>query len=135
MTSEIEGLPPEKIDEHVGARIRHRRREVGISQSTLGEALGVSFQQIQKYETGANRVSASVLWRISQVLGVELSYLFDGLPANEGEVVRYDQAAQLLLTDDGQDLARAYAAIHSRSARLALIRIAQELAGQNRKPA
>lgn len=132
MTDTLDIDAAERIDRHMGARIRHRRREVGISQAKLAETLGLSFQQVQKYEIGANRVSASTLWRISQMLGVAPSYWFDGLPADDGEAVRYDQAAELLLTDDGQDLARAYAGIPTRSARLALISIARELAGQRR---
>jgi transcriptional regulator with XRE-family HTH domain len=132
MTDTLDAGAIERVDRHMGARIRHRRRELGISQARLAEALGVSFQQVQKYEIGANRVSASTLWRISQILDVSPGYWFDGLPANDAEVVRYDQAAQLLLTDDGQELARAYAAIGARSARLALISVARELAGDRR---
>jgi transcriptional regulator with XRE-family HTH domain len=132
VTDTLEEGAAERIDRHVGARIRRRRREAGVSQAKLAETLGVSFQQVQKYEIGANRVSASTLWRISQVLGVEPGYWYDGLPADDSEAVRYDQAAVLLLTDEGQDLARAYAAIGPRSARLALIAIARELAGNDR---
>jgi len=121
-----------RVDCHVGALIRHRRRELGISQTQLGDTLGVSFQQVQKYEVGANRVSASTLWRISRALDVTPGYWFDGLPGDDAEAVRYDLAAQLLLTDDGQNLARAYTEIDSRSARLALVAIARELASHGR---
>lgn len=68
-----------KIDELVGKRIRARRHAMGISQTDLGDAIGVKFQQIQKYETGANRVSASRLWAISEKLGVEVVYFFEGI--------------------------------------------------------
>jgi transcriptional regulator with XRE-family HTH domain len=132
VTDTLDAGAIERVDRHMGARIRHRRRELGISQAKLAAMLGVSFQQVQKYEIGANRVSASTLWRISQMLGVEPGYWFDGLPVDDGEAVRYDLAAQLLLTEDGQTLARAYAGIGARSARLALIAIAQELGGQSR---
>jgi transcriptional regulator with XRE-family HTH domain len=74
------------IDVLVGKRIRARRHALGISQSELGAAIGVKFQQIQKYETGANRVSASRLWAISDKLGVPVVYFFEGIsPTDEGE--------------------------------------------------
>ena len=64
------------VDVHVGKRIRHRRWLVGMTQQNLAEKVGIKFQQIQKYETGMNRVSASRLWDISDVLGVEISFFF-----------------------------------------------------------
>ncbi|TDK49818.1 helix-turn-helix domain-containing protein [Antarcticimicrobium luteum] len=68
-----------EIDVLVGSRIRARRYALGISQSELGEAIGVRFQQIQKYETGANRVSASRLWAVAEKLGVDIEYFFEGI--------------------------------------------------------
>ena len=70
---------PHIVDLHVGKRIRQRRWLVGMTQQELGEKVGIKFQQIQKYETGANRVSASRLWDISQALEVPVTYFFDGL--------------------------------------------------------
>lgn len=70
---------PHIVDVHVGKRIRQRRWLVGMTQQELGEQVGIKFQQIQKYETGANRVSASRLWDISEALGVPVTYFFDGL--------------------------------------------------------
>lgn len=64
------------VDVHVGKRIRHRRWLTGMTQQQLAEKVGIKFQQIQKYETGMNRVSASRLWDISDVLGVEISFFF-----------------------------------------------------------
>ncbi|MBP6860179.1 MAG: helix-turn-helix transcriptional regulator [Candidatus Pacebacteria bacterium] len=69
------------IDGHVGSRVRLRRMLLGVSQEKLGEALGVTFQQIQKYERGANRVSASKLWEIGKALDVPISYFFEGIDA------------------------------------------------------
>ena len=71
------------IDVLVGKRIRARRHALGISQSELGTAIGVKFQQIQKYETGANRVSASRLWAISDKLGVPVVYFFEGISSSD----------------------------------------------------
>jgi transcriptional regulator with XRE-family HTH domain len=68
------------IDVHVGSRVRQRRVLTGLSQSRLGEQIGVTFQQMQKYESGANRISASRLYRLSQVLGIQVQYFFDDVP-------------------------------------------------------
>jgi transcriptional regulator with XRE-family HTH domain len=82
MQPDRELLPSEreKVDEHVGARVRVRRKLLGMSQTALGDALGIAFQQVQKYERGSNRISASTLFAISRVLGVPVSYFFEGLP-------------------------------------------------------
>ncbi len=73
-------LGPSPVDMHVGARIRMRRKVLGYSQQTLANALGLTFQQVQKYERGTNRVSASKLHQIGQFLGVPVAYFFEGLP-------------------------------------------------------
>lgn len=81
------------IDQHVGARVRFRRSMLGMSQERLAEALGITFQQVQKYERGLNRISASRLYEISRVLGVPITFFFDGAdgsteiaaPAADGE--------------------------------------------------
>jgi len=70
---------PDPIDAHVGARLRARRALLGLTQTALAAKIGVSFQQVQKYERGANRVSASQLWRAAEALQVELTYFFEGL--------------------------------------------------------
>ena len=72
---------PHPVDVHVGARLRVRRTLLGMSQTTLGEAIGVTFQQAQKYENGANRISASRLFALSRVLEVPVEYFFEGMPA------------------------------------------------------
>lgn len=69
------------VDVHVGKRIRQRRWLVGMTQQQLAESVGIKFQQIQKYETGANRVSASRLWDIAEALGVNVAFFFEGLDA------------------------------------------------------
>ncbi len=72
---------PSPVDVHVGARLRMRRTFLGMSQTTLGEAIGLTFQQVQKYERGANRISASRLFTLSRVLDVPVEYFFDDMPA------------------------------------------------------
>jgi len=74
-----EARTPNAVDLHVGARVRMRRKRLGLSQERLADALGLTFQQIQKYERGANRVSASKLYEIAQALQVPMTYFFDGL--------------------------------------------------------
>ena len=70
-----------KVDAHVGKRVRERRREIGMSQEKLGNALGIAFQQIQKYEAGTNRVAAGRLWNIAKILEVDVGYFFEGIKA------------------------------------------------------
>ena len=72
----------ESVDTHLGKRLRWRRRHMGLTQQDLGVACGVRFQQIQKYESASNRMSAAVLWRLAKVLQVDVRYFFDGLEIN-----------------------------------------------------
>jgi transcriptional regulator with XRE-family HTH domain len=71
---------PNAIDKYVGSRVRARRVGLRMSQTSLGQAIGVTFQQIQKYENGSNRVGASNLFRIARALGVDVAFFFDGMP-------------------------------------------------------
>ena len=84
MTPALGPRSPNPVDMHVGARIRLRRKLLKMSQEKLGDLLGVTFQQVQKYERGTNRVGASRLWKISQVLDVPISYLYEGLSTEHG---------------------------------------------------
>lgn len=72
----------------VGRRVRRRRRLLGMTQQALGEVCGVSFQQIQKYESASRRISATVLWRLSRALDVDVNYFFDGLEPKEADVTQ-----------------------------------------------
>ncbi len=83
MSNSIEDDPggPDPVDVHVGSRIRLRRTLMGMSQTALADSVGLTFQQIQKYEKGGNRVSASRLWQFGQVLDVPVSFFFDDMPA------------------------------------------------------
>ena len=81
---------PNPIDVHVGSRVRLRRTLLGMSQEKLGEAIGLTFQQVQKYERGANRIGASRLFDLSRVLDVPVSFFFDDMPSSED----VSQAAQ-----------------------------------------
>ena len=90
------------VDAHVGKRIRHRRWMVGMTQQQLADKVGIKFQQIQKYETGMNRVSASRLWDIADALGVQIAFFFEGLseadtPATtQGDIMADKEALELV---------------------------------------
>jgi transcriptional regulator with XRE-family HTH domain len=117
------------IDVHVGRRIRARRLEVGLTQAALGEALGVRFQQIQKYESGANRISASRLWRFCQALEVPAAYFFEGLPSTRGEAsAPAEESADLLERPESLDLIRVFYQLDERPRRR-LLDLAKSLSG------
>jgi transcriptional regulator with XRE-family HTH domain len=97
------------VDAHVGKRIRHRRWMVGMTQQQLADKVGIKFQQIQKYETGMNRVSASRLWDIADALGVSIAFFFEGLDdAREGARAA---EADLMADKEALELVRSYYAI------------------------
>ncbi len=101
------------VDVHVGKRIRHRRWMVGMTQQQLAEKVGIKFQQIQKYETGMNRVSASRLWDIAETLDVQVSFFFSGLEGADAEDVAAHGAApnDLMADKEALELVRSYYAI------------------------
>lgn len=100
------------VDVHVGKRVRHRRWLIGMTQQQLAEQVGIKFQQIQKYETGANRVSASRLWDIADALDVPVSFFFEGLEeaGKQGEE-KTVVPADLMGDKEALDLVRSYYAI------------------------
>ncbi|QRF67150.1 helix-turn-helix domain-containing protein [Ponticoccus alexandrii] len=100
------------VDVHVGKRIRHRRWLVGMTQQQLAERVGIKFQQIQKYETGANRVSASRLWDIADALEVPVSFFFEGIENDGAEIEATDSVPADILGDkEALDLVRSYYAM------------------------
>lgn len=96
------------VDAHVGKRIRHRRWMIAMTQQQLADKVGIKFQQIQKYETGMNRVSASRLWDIADALGVTIAFFFEGL--NEGDAPKA-AGADLMADKEALELVRSYYAI------------------------
>lgn len=97
------------VDAHVGKRIRQRRWLVGMTQQQLADQVGIKFQQIQKYETGMNRVSASRLWDIAEALGVAISFFFEGIDAaREGASAT---GGDIMADKEALDLVRSYYAI------------------------
>ena len=111
-------------DHHVGARIRERRIMLGLSQQQLAQMIGVTYQQAHKYERGLNRISAGRLYEIAQVLGVPVSWFFDGLSRTE-QPAEMTQRQRMCL-----ELARNFAAIDNERHQEALSQMARALAGQ-----
>ena len=120
---------PEKVDAFVGARISLRRSALGLSQTALAQQLGISFQQVQKYETGQNRISASRLHRVATVLATSVEAFFPPVetargPADSG----WDALRTITATPDGRAVAAAWPLIEDREVRKALARVARALA-------
>jgi transcriptional regulator with XRE-family HTH domain len=120
-----DAIGPDPVDIAIGARMRLRRKSLGISQGVLSERVGVSFQQIQKYERGANRVSGSMLVAIAAALDTTVGWLV----GEEGGLSdAADEVIQALALTGAVDLLEAFAAIPHASARAALVTLAQEMA-------
>lgn len=124
---------PNPIDVHVGTRVRLRRQVMKMSQEKLGDQLGVTFQQVQKYERGANRVGASRLWKMSQVLDVPVGFFYDGLDQMGGstEFAEDDQLPivyDFINSTDGVNLAKAVSQIKSKAVRRQILELARSLA-------
>ena len=120
----MHGRKPDPIDGVVGARIRLRRKFVGLSQQALGEALGITFQQVQKYERGSNRVSASMLVKIARKLNCPVSYLLAEEELGGGD----DSVAGRLAADGALELLEVYARLPDEVSRRAVMGLARTLA-------
>jgi transcriptional regulator with XRE-family HTH domain len=120
---------PNPIDRHVGLRIRMRRKELGLSQERLGEAVGLTFQQIQKYERAANRVSASKLWEISRALEAPIGYFYEGLEGADpvAPPFRREGMQDFLMTPDGLELAVLFPRIAHPKLRRKLVELVRAL--------
>lgn len=124
---------PNPVDIHVGSRVRLRRQVMKMSQEKLGDQLGVTFQQVQKYERGANRVGASRLYRMSQVLDVPVSFFFEGI-SDELPTMDFKEGDQLPIvyefinSTDGVNLATAVSQIKNKAVRRQILELARSLA-------
>lgn len=127
------------IDVHVGSRVRLRRMLMGMSQEKLGEHLGLTFQQIQKYEKGINRIGASRLFDLSQVLAVPVQYFYEELPAGVaetgaagfGERPSENYTVEFLGSREGLELNKAFARIGDLRIRRAIVELIRSLASEN----
>jgi transcriptional regulator with XRE-family HTH domain len=117
-------------DFHVGRRVRLRRLEIGVSQQKLGEHLGVSFQQVQKYEKGINRISASGLQQIAKLLDAPVSYFFEGGPVDEQRGRNGDHARLTLFLSsrEGVALARSFLRVKSGKVRREMVELVESIA-------
>ena len=118
------------IDRLVGARIRNRREEIGLSQSALGAEIGVTFQQIQKYETGFNRVGAGRLFEISVILGASVEFFYRDARFHRRkahDIACHDPILELCQSEEGRALARTFVRIADRSTRKAIVRLVAEI--------
>jgi transcriptional regulator with XRE-family HTH domain len=127
---------PLAADKHVGSRVRMRRLMLGMSQEKLADQLGLTFQQVQKYEKGTNRVGASRLQHLSQILEVPVSFFFDDMPlaaqpgraAGAGIDKSLFAVSDFTQTPDGLSFIKAFAKIKSPSLRRAIVRLTEEIA-------
>jgi transcriptional regulator with XRE-family HTH domain len=119
------------IDVHLGKRLRRRRRLLGLTQQQLAGACGVRFQQIQKYECGANRISAARLWQLSEALEVPVGYFYDGLSDEErAQANDSGPGGEMFARKETLDLIRAYYQLGERPRRR-LLDLAKSLNGDN----
>ena len=128
---------PNPVDKYVGSRIRMRRIMLGMSQEKLGEALSLTFQQVQKYEKGTNRVGASRIKQISEILQVPVSFLFDGGPGGGvgvtdglGEAPSPAYVADFLATSEGLALTRAFTRIANAKLRRSIVDMVEQIAAR-----
>lgn len=127
---------PNPIDIHVGSRIRLRRTMLGMSQEKLGESLGITFQQIQKYEKGTNRVGASRLQNISSILNVPVSFFFEDAPGDQASTSGMAEASSsnyvvdFLSSSEGLQLNRAFVKIADPKVRRRLVELVKTLAAE-----
>ena len=125
---------PNPIDKHVGARVRMRRMMISMSQEKLGEKLGITFQQIQKYEKGTNRIGASRVQQIANVLGVPVSFFFEGAPVPDGSIGGFTESASpayvsdFLATSDGLALTKAFMKVSDSKVRRRIVDLVEALA-------
>ena len=126
---------PNPIDKHVGSRVRMRRMMLGMSQEKLGDALGLTFQQVQKYEKGTNRIGASRLQQIAHILQVPVSFFFEGAPAGGaghhgmGEAPSPAYVSDFLATSDGLSLTKSFMRIKSSKLRRRIVDLVEQIAG------
>jgi transcriptional regulator with XRE-family HTH domain len=127
---------PNPIDKHVGSRVRMRRMMLSMSQEKLGGALGLTFQQVQKYEKGTNRIGASRLQQISHILQVPVAFFFEGAPTFNpqddapGESPSPTYVSDFLATSDGLALTKAFMEIKQPKLRRRIVDLVEEIAGR-----
>jgi transcriptional regulator with XRE-family HTH domain len=135
MAKDTDGRRPSLVDQHVGGRVRLRRKLIGVSQEQLADSLALTFQQVQKYERGENRISASKLYHIAALLKTDVTYFFDGLPdpieasSPDGRGAEADRTVQnFLQTAEGLQLAELFPRIAPSRVRRQLVDLVRVMA-------
>jgi transcriptional regulator with XRE-family HTH domain len=125
---------PNPVDKHVGSRVRMARKMLGMSQEKLADGLGLTFQQVQKYESGTNRIGASRLQHISHILQIPVPFFFEGAPhvpgqpERIGEVPSPDYMSEFLATTDGLALTKAFMRVRAPRLRRRIVELVEEIA-------
>ena len=126
---------PNPTDKHVGSRVRLRRKMLAMSQTKLGDALGLTFQQVQKYENGTNRIGASRLEQISHVLQVPVAFFFEGAPSHDahptdsiGDAPSPNYVSDFLATSDGLALTKSFMRIKNPKLRRRIVDLVEQMA-------
>jgi len=131
---------PNPTDKHVGNQVRMRRMMLGMSQERLGDALGISFQQVQKYEKGANRIGAGRMQQISNILQAPIEFFFDGGPVIPGhrsagltEAPTPNYVTDFITSSHGLDLTKAFMRIKDAKLRRCIVNLIEKIAEEDRK--
>src|ERR1700761_7989953 len=131
---------PNPTDKHVGSRVRMRRMMLGMSQEKLGDALGLTFQQVQKYEKGTNRIGASRLQQIAHILQVPVEFFFEGAPGAQtigrgetGDAPSPAYVSDFLATSDGLALTKAFMRIDDAKLRRRIVDLVEHIAGRDKR--
>lgn len=128
---------PNPVDKHVGSRVRMRRMMLSMSQEKLGDALSLTFQQVQKYEKGTNRIGASRLQQISHILQVPVSFFFEGAPNGLSEPDGMEESpspsyvSDFLATSDGLALTKAFMRIKNNKVRRRIVDLVEQLSTED----
>jgi len=132
---------PNPVDKHVGSRVRMRRMMLGMSQEKLGDALNLTFQQVQKYEKGTNRIGASRLQQIAHILQVPVAFFFEGAPSGPGgargegmgEAPSPAYVSDFLATSDGLALTKAFTKISDSKLRKRIVELVEQIASSEKR--
>jgi transcriptional regulator with XRE-family HTH domain len=123
---------PDPIDKHVGSRVRMRRLMVGMSQEKLGDALGLTFQQVQKYEKGTNRMGSSRLQQVANILKVPVTFFFEAVPGQtklDGKAPSTTYVSDFLASSDGLALVKAFMRIKNSKTQRCIVNLVEDIAG------
>jgi transcriptional regulator with XRE-family HTH domain len=130
---------PNPIDRHVGSRVRMRRMMISMSQEKLGERLGITFQQVQKYEKGTNRIGASRMHQIANILGVPVAFFYEGAPGSEGDASGFGETgnpayvSDFLATAEGLALSKAFMKVSDPKVRRRIVDLVEAMVAGDEK--